>query len=286
MTYRTSVGLLLAVCVARGQTATGHLSFEVASVRASEPITSKSAADGKFRVGTQVDGARVDIGYTSLTELVRQAYGLKNYQVTAPDWMSGERYDIHAKLPEGGTKDQVPEMLQSLLADRFKLTFHRESKEHQVYGLIVGKNGLQLKEVAPDTPPSAGQGVTTRKSPSGGIEVHMDENMTMPALCDFLGKMVDRAVVDMTGLTATYDVALDIPANEFKRMLQSGSNSVFVSNSAGSEGPRPAADSASEPAGGSAMFAYVQQLGLKLEPRKAPLELLVVDHAEKVPTEN
>jgi uncharacterized protein (TIGR03435 family) len=114
----------------------------------------------------------------------------------------------------------------------------------------------------------------------------MDENMTMPALCDFLGKMVDRAVVDMTGLTAAYDVVLDIPANEFKRMLQGGSNFAIAANSAGPEGPRAAADSASEPAGGSAMFAYVQQLGLKLEPRKAPLELLVVDHAERVPMEN
>jgi uncharacterized protein (TIGR03435 family) len=128
--------------------------------------------ESKFRVGTQVDGSRVDIGYTSLAELVRQAYSLKSYQLTAPDWMSGERYDIHAKLPEGATKDQVPEMLQSLLLDRFKLTFHRETKEDPVYGLIVGKNGLRLKEVAPDTPPSAGQGVKTRPSPSGGRGTH------------------------------------------------------------------------------------------------------------------
>jgi uncharacterized protein (TIGR03435 family) len=278
--------MLLAVCGALGQTATGHLSFEVASVRPSEPITSKSGLDAKFRVGTQVDGSRVDIAFTPLAELVRQAYDLKSYQFAGPDWMSSERYDIHAKLPEGATKDQVPEMLQSLLADRFKLAFHRETKEHSVYGLIVGKTGLKLKEVAPDTPPSEGQGAKTRPSPSGGIEVHMDQNMTMPALCIFLSKMVDRPVVDMTGLTATYDVVMDIPANEFKRMLQSGSNVVFAPNSGGSEGPHAAVDSASEPTGGSSMVTYIQQLGLKLESRKAPIEFLVVDHAERVPTEN
>ena len=329
-----SAGLLFAICGAMGQPATGKLSFEVASVKPAEAISAASMAGGKLqiRVGTQIDGARVDIGMTSLAQLVSQAYGLKNYQVTGPEWMSSERYDIHAKLPEGATKEQVPEMLQSLLAKRFKLTFHRESKEHQVYALIAGKGGLKLKEAEPDPPPTAAgdgagsgpatgggatsfaiggagggqtsvfsmagagssdgktmvyssQGGTTKAVMAAGLGMHLDRKMTMQALCDLLGRFVDRPLIDMTGLTATYQVALDIPVDELKRMAMSGGANVVIVGNPGAAGGG-AGDSASEPSGGSAIFANLQQMGLKIETRKAPLDLLVVDHAEKVPTEN
>ena len=267
MTYKLGIAALFAVCVAVGQPADNRLSFEVAAVRPAAPIT----AEAQRAFGMQVNGAQVDIAMMSLADLIRQAYRLKTFQLSGPEWMSGQRYDIHAKLPSGSNPAQAPEMLQTLLVDRFKLTFHRESQEIQVYALLVGKSGFKLKEVEPDPPGSPAQQM--KMTFSGGM-MHQDRKMTMPGLCDFLGIFADRPVVDMTGLSATYQVALDIPADELKRAKVAA------------EGSHGGGDSASEPSGGATMFAAIQQLGLKLEARKAPVDVLVVDHAEKVPTEN
>jgi uncharacterized protein (TIGR03435 family) len=253
--------LLLVASVAVGQPPEVHLSFEVASVRVSGAITTKNADEVKRGAGMQVDGAQVDIATMSLADLVRQAYGLRAFQFSGPAWMSTERYDIHAKLPLGATPDQVPAMLQTLLTDRFHLALHRESREHQVYALLVGKNGLQLQLAEP------GLSDSTRKSDMSGGTLRLNRKMTMAALCDFLGGFVDRPVVDMTGLTDTYQVALDIPFDELKRA-------------------KIAAEGMHTGETASAMFAAVQKLGLKLEPRKTAVDVLVVDHAEKVPTEN
>ena len=115
-------------------------------------------ASGKAHLGMSVDNARVDIGGAAMIGLICQAYKVKPYQVTSgpngPTWLYTERYDILAKMPEGATKDQVPEMLQTLLADRFKLVMHRDNKETPVYALVIGKGGLKMKEVPPDPPPT------------------------------------------------------------------------------------------------------------------------------------
>jgi len=269
MTFQLGSCLLLAAAGALGQPAEGRLSFEVASVKASGAITFKNADEAKRGAGLQIDGARVDISMMSLADLVRQAYGLKAFQFSGPGWMSSERYDVHAKLPAGATPAQVPAMLQNLLADRFQLAFHRDNREHPVYALLVGKNGLKLPVAESGQAAPAGE---KSWEMAGGV-MRFHRKMTMPALSDFLGGFVDRPVVDMTGLTETYQVALEVPAEELKRAKIAA------------EGVHTA-DSASDPLGSSAMFAAVQQMGLKLEPRKTAVEVLVVDHAEKVPTEN
>ena len=268
MTFQLGSCLLLAAAGALGQPTEGRLSFEVASVKASGAITFKNADEVKRGAGIQIDGARVDISMMSLADLVRQAYGLKAFQFSGPAWMSSERYDVHAKLPSGATPAQAPAMLQTLLADRFQLAFHRDSREHPVYALLVGKNGLKLPAAEADSP-----GTAPRKLEMSGGVMRLNRKMTMPALCDFLGGFVDRPVVDMTALTDTYQVALDIPMEELKR-AKTAAEGIHT------------ADSASDPLGSSAMFAAVQQLGLRLEPRKTAVDVLVVDHAEKVPTEN
>jgi uncharacterized protein (TIGR03435 family) len=267
MTFQLGSCLLLVAVGALGQPAEGRLSFEVASVRPSAALTFKNLDEAKRGAGIEIAGARVDISMMSLADLVRQAYGLKAFQFSGPGWTASERYDVHAKLPSGATPQQVPAMLQTLLADRFHLAFHRDSREHAVYALVAGKNGVKLP-VAEAGQPEAGKSWEM----SGGT-MHFHRKMTMPALCDFLGGFVDRPVVDMTGLTETYQVGLDIPMDELKRAKIAAEGA-------------PTADSASDPAGSSAMFAAVQQVGLKLEPRKTAVEVLVVDHAEKVPTEN
>ena len=190
MIYSTTLGLLLAACTAAAQTGGGPLSFEVASVKPSAPITSK---EGKMRVGKTISGSRVEMNYVSLADLVQTAYRVKPYQVTGADWTQSDHFDVLAKMPEGATQDQMPEMLQALLSDRFKLTLRRESKEHAIYALLVGKNGLKLQEAEPGPDPPAASGAKT------GSVMIVNRKMTLAAFADFLARFVDRPVVDMPG---------------------------------------------------------------------------------------
>src|SRR3974377_364565 len=129
--------LFATVCCAQ---APGHLEFEVASVKHA------AAQAAEVNIGLHVDGAQVHIRYLSLRDYVRIAYGVKDHQIVGPDWMAAERFGVDAKLPEGGKQEQVPEMLQSLLAGRFQLTTHRGTKEFPVYALVVAPGGLKMKE--------------------------------------------------------------------------------------------------------------------------------------------
>src|ERR1051326_6461347 len=121
--------------------------FEVASIRPAAPITN---LQGKTRIGMRVDAGRMEYSFGSLRDLIRTAWRLKDYQVQAPGWLADARFDIAAKLPDGASIDQTPEMLQALLAERFKLEVHHETREHPVYALVVAKNGPKLTASAPD----------------------------------------------------------------------------------------------------------------------------------------
>jgi uncharacterized protein (TIGR03435 family) len=303
--WKISAGLVLAAGAAMGQTAT----FEVASVKPAAPLDRSQILSGQMHVGMKIDLARVDIGSMSLADLIRVAYRVKPYQISGPDWMASERFDVLAKLPEGASSGQVPEMLQALLAERFKLTVHRESKEHAVYALVVGKSGPKLKESAPDADAPAetndanpqvrvsGRGENTQVSISGGQigtahmsmgpggTMHLEApKMNMAAFADTLSRFFDRPVVDLTELKGTYQVALDLSMEDLRNAARSfGVMAPGVGGGRG--GARSPADAASDPAGLS-IFAAVQQLGLKLDPRKTPLDLIVIDHLEKTPTEN
>jgi uncharacterized protein (TIGR03435 family) len=304
MRWRISAVLMLAGA-ALGQTP----AFEVASVKPAAPLDRSQMLSGQMHVGMKVDAARVDIGSMSLAELIRVAYRVKAYQVSGPDWMASERFDVLAKLPEGASSAQVPEMLQALLAERFKLTMHRESKEHAVYALVVGKNGPKLKESAPDADAPAatndanpqvrisGRGENTQVTISGGqigtAHMSMGPNGTMhleaprigmAAFADTLSRFFDRPVIDLTELKGTYQVALDLSMEDLRTAAMT-MGIMGPGMGAGRGAARPPADAASDP-GGLSIFAAVQQLGLKLEPRKVPIDFVVVDHLEKAPTEN
>jgi uncharacterized protein (TIGR03435 family) len=267
-----------------------------------------------------VDAARVSIGFLSLAELIPIAFKVKPYQVSGPDWMSMQRFDIAAKIPDGATKEQVPEMLQALLEERFKLKIHRENREHAVYALVAGKGELKLKEppADSDTPPADGapggipfgaagnqirvnagrggatvlspQAGTTRISPGPDGTMRMEmSKVAMPAFAEMLTRLLDRPVVDMTELKGNYQVALDLSLDTLLNVAQKVG--VGIPGLAGGRvqpgqpGLPGRPTDASDPSGGS-IFASVQQLGLRLEPRKAPVEFVVVDHVEKMPTEN
>jgi uncharacterized protein (TIGR03435 family) len=243
--------------------------------------------------------------------------------------MKAERFDIQATLPQGATKEQVPEMLQALLAERFKLAIHRDHKEHAVYALVVGKNGIKMKESEPDAPvkPAAegepappppkgsmvintGEGqvtvnqstdkkTTTMSGPMGQMKMAMVDGqmrlefakMPMEKMAEMLSGMVDKPVVDMTELKGNYQVSLALSMEDM--MVLARKNAAAAGIDLPMQGPRAAAagadaavPSAAASAPSSSVFAAVQQLGLKLDPRKAPVETIVIDHLEKAPTEN
>jgi uncharacterized protein (TIGR03435 family) len=304
--------MLVSPVLALSQTSS-PLSFEVASIKPAEDLTAEKIVAGKMHLGITIDGARVDIGYLSVGDLIPFAFKLKPYQVAGPDWMkSGQRFDILAKLPEGATKEQAPEMLQTLLAERFHMKFHRETRELPVYALVVAKGGHKLKEAqpTPETPANAeaskggmtlnaggqkiqvnpSQGGATISSPeSGTIKMSMDPEtrqinyefgkISMAQFAELLTRMVDRPVFDKTDLKGDFQVALNLSLE----------NLMVIARSSGINIPLPPsgpANTASDPTGSSSIFSTVQQLGLRLEQQKAPVEFIVVDQLDKTPTEN
>jgi uncharacterized protein (TIGR03435 family) len=293
-----------------------HPQFEVATIKPAPPLNPAAMAAGKMHVGMSVDAARVDIGYLSLSDLILLAYKVKQHQLVGPDWMKNERFDILAKMPEGGTKEQVPEMLQALLADRFKLSFHKETKEQNVYGLTVGKGGPKLKESSKEEDTSfsddKGKGATVsfgggqvRQTGNGAViktegqpgttkismvdgKMHMESTkVTTTALAELLTRFVGKPVVDMTELKGNYDVTLEMSMEEMMNVARKAGMAVpgMGGPAPGGDSGRPA-DAASDPSTGGSIFATIQQLGLKLESRKAPIDTIVVDKLEKAPTEN
>lgn len=284
-------------------------SFEVASVKpaatpAMEPMFCIVPCSPGERL-TAV-GSRVDVRYMSLQRLILIAYRIKPYQLSGPDWMNSQRFDILAKMPEGVSKDKIPEMLQALLAERFKLSIHRDRKEQSVFGLVVGKNGskLQPSTQQADVPLPESPGSRALYTPQG--DARMSENgdltvtggafgsmrggrgpegfkleflnLTMPALAELLTPHVDHPVVDMTGLKGAYEFSWTNrpPPGDDGGGRQNVREAV---RSPDDTGPRP------DPLG-EALFTAMTKAGLKLEARKAPMETIVVDHLEKSPTAN
>ena len=274
------------------QAPAAHLEFEVSSIKPAPPIAS---GGGDVHIGMQLDGAQVHFSSFSLKDYIRIAYRIKEYQVTGPGWIDSERFNIDAKLPSGGSREQVPEMLQSLLADRFQLKFHHDSKEFPVYALEVQPGGTKLKDVtdAADPPDAKTPIQVTANGGSGGVGVTLPggaswtfandkfqaRKLTMAYLADSLTRFMDRPVVDMTNLNGRYDLDIPLTAEDYRVML------IRSAISAGVELP-PQAYRLLDVAGDSSLYAGLHALGLKLESRKAPLPVLVVDSILKSPTEN
>jgi uncharacterized protein (TIGR03435 family) len=210
----------------------------------------------------KIDGARVDMGSLPLATLIARAYRVKLQQVSGPDWLTSEKFDVLAKTPEGASPDQVPEMLQTLLGERFKLKIHRESREYQAYVLVVGKNGPKMKQASAGTEPA----MRPSAKPDGTVRLEFTSNIT--TLADFLGLFLRQQVLYLTGLKGVYQGALDVQRP--------------ITPDAGKTPLDALADPIDSP-----FYAAVEQIGLKLEARKVPMETIVVDHhSEKKPTEN
>jgi uncharacterized protein (TIGR03435 family) len=302
------------------------LSFEVASIKpAPPPAAGMMRVMMGGGPGTN-DPGRINFMNVNLKMILTRAYNVKAYQISGPGWLDTERFDIAAKIPEGATKEQFLLMLQGLLAERFKLKLHREKKDLPAYALIVGKNGPKLKEssaeagvdtfnaAAPPPPPPPGAGTFTAgvRGPlpmgkdgfpqmppgRGGMFIMMNggrarlnaNQQTMAGLADMLMGQLDRPVLDMTELTKKYDITLEwAPEGRPMGMMGGGMPPPPPPPGGGPGGGEIGLPGPSAPDGqaGPSIFTAVQeQLGLKLEARKAPVEILVIDGGEKVPSEN
>jgi uncharacterized protein (TIGR03435 family) len=244
----------------------GAPEFEVASIRISSADVIRDSYTPTLDV---TPGTTLRMANRSLRDIILLAYNIGVRQLVGPSWLVDDpaqptdilRFDIVAKVPDNAKKDQIPLMLQKLLADRFKLSVHRDTKSVSAYALNVAKGGLKMD--------LAGQGEGRvpgcRRNLYGttGVTTAVCQSMTAAQLAQQLQTLApayfrDAPVVDHTGLTKTYDFTL-----EWLTRAQLD---------AGEQGP--------------SMFEAVSKLGLTLDRQKDAVEVLAVDHCEKTPTEN
>ena len=282
--FRQTILTILTIAAASAQT-----KFEVASIRQSPPGIAERAL-----LGLHIDGSQVRCSSFSLRDYIGMAYKLKIYQISGPDWLTSQKYDISAKIPDGVPASEVPAMFAALLEERFGLKFHRETRDFPVYALIIGKGGSRLTESKAD--PDAAPVTTVTVAANGGSEgVSVDlgngasftvgsnklegRRLTMQSFVDSLARFTDRPIIDQTALPGIYDFKIDVTPEDFTAMI------VRSAISAGVQLP-PQALRALEFGSSESLFSGIEKLGLKLDPRKAPLEFYVIDHMEKTPTEN
>jgi uncharacterized protein (TIGR03435 family) len=254
--------------------------------------------------------------------LISYAFRFSPERITGPDWMMAvgpPRFDISATIPEGASETHVPEMFQALLAERFRLVIHRGTANLPRYGLVVAKGGLKLKRAVPEVgaqvPPTdadasrsldaffgntrsrtipneeGGDSVTISNPRMGTVrqtgDIHQVQRWEAPSislagLADLLDKVapLSTPVVDMTGLTGRYQLILEVSLSD----LPGARRSI-----AGTAGEPPTANNPMADMEETVLRGFNQgllKIGLRLELRKGPLEILVVDHVEKSPTAN
>lgn len=242
-----------------------HVQFETASVKLSKECL----------YDTSISRGGVALKGVPLTPILVHAFKIGADRISGPSWLETVCFDVIARLPQGAKTDQVPIMLQALLADRFQLRAHKESRMGTEYALVIDKGGPKLKE-------STESSNFMRGRPPASLAVRRDGAgikgaMTMDMLARTLSRAGYGPVVDATGLDGKYEIDLMwVPEPTF--------------------GPRGPSASAAEPGlpdVGQAstptedLFSALRHsFGLRLEPRKTPIDFLVVDHVERVPTEN
>jgi uncharacterized protein (TIGR03435 family) len=321
--------IFLAACAGWAQTATAPPAFEVASVKVAEPPQGQMVGGGGMVFRTAGGCRKPDPGMVNCTgatmkQLLIQAYDVKSYQIQGPAWIDSERYDLMAKIPEGVTADQVPAMLQALLAERFKVALHKETRSLPAYELTVAKGGIKMKEVdqaevdaakaaaaeraargpgalPPPPPPGGGPG-RGGPMPIGAISISMSSSgartlrgkMTVAQLCNMLVNQLARPIFDSTDLKGTYEIDLtylsddsDAASSQFRSLAVSGGGgAAAVGGTAGGGADASSAHQEANTPTATLTQAFQQTLGLKLEPKKAPVDMIVIESANKVPTEN
>lgn len=239
---RATIVLLVAVAAHAQQPTAARPEFEVLSVKPGDP--NDPASSGRTTPGG------LEMRNTTLNNLVRGAYNLNEYQLDGgPKWMNSAKFNIDAKLPAGVPRDQIPLMMQAMLADRFKLEFHRETRTLREYALVVAKGGPKLQTASEDD--------RNRQRSSQGDRQIKGWGQPISTLTRMLISAVGAPVIDRTGLEGQYNFIL-----EFEPLMGTPKEDETMRT----------------------IFVVLQeQLGLKLEPIKGPVEVLVIERAEKPP---
>lgn len=243
--------LIATACCASG----AAQNFEVASIHTRTDGTGDSGTIKPFRF--DFSGPTMTIENFRLSDLITYAYDIKDYELFGqPRWADIERYNISARAPDGAplTRDTARPMMRGLLVDRFRLKVHTEMKEMPVYALVVAKGGPKFSE----SPPGTQKALTLQSPGKGAVMTVTGGDMAQLAGQFSRRNNVDRPVLDKTGLTGAYSYKLEW-------------------------GDDAAADADTRVA--SVFTAFKEQLGLRLQPTRAPVQVLIVDHAEK-PSEN
>ncbi|HEY4363612.1 MAG TPA: TIGR03435 family protein [Bryobacteraceae bacterium] len=236
--------------------------FEVASVK---PNVINDPMDYRGGAGAVLSGRNIPaLGWIQI------AYGVKDFQIAGPAWISSEKFDIDAKPAQPASAPQMLAMLKSLLADRFHLTLHHETKQLPVYDLVVARRGLKMKP-SKDQSPWAGDfpnGSPDGRPTTGGGPSELapgrlaGKAVPMTIIVNLLAGPLGRPVVNKTGLTGRFDLDL---------RYTPGSGQAPSGDTAPDDDPRTA----------SLFTSLQEQLGLKLEPSKGPVDVLVIDHIER-----
>lgn len=243
--------IVLALSLGGGMRAQDLPSFEVASIKPSQTPQGRGLASLREDINT--DPARLTMTNVALKTAIRWAYKAGIYEISGPDWLNDVRFDIVAKAANPVPEEQLRLMLQSLLKERFRMEAHRESRQLSGYALLVGKNGTKLMPVE-----GGGEGSMT-----GAALMFEGHKMPISRLADIISSALKTPVRDMTMLEGFYDFKLDL-----RPYLQD----------------RQPGEPLDLP--GIAMSALDAELGLKLEARKFPTDVLVVDRAERTPSDN
>jgi uncharacterized protein (TIGR03435 family) len=226
--------------------------FEVASIKRAQP--------GRVAIGMRSDpGGRFTGTNVTLKLLITRAYNVRDVQISGgPTWFDTERYDISAKAEHDVTNDERTLMIRTMLADRFKLALHRDTKGLPIYVLVIAKNGPKLQELKDE-----GSGPAASSGGRGQLSM---QRTSMAMFASALSSRLGRLVQDRTGMSGIFDLKLEWTPDD--------SRTQFGSNGRDSDS-----------AGPSIFTALSEQLGLKLESTKGAVEVLIIDHAEK-PSEN
>jgi uncharacterized protein (TIGR03435 family) len=244
---------LLLLCAAVAAGAQSPPAFEVISIKPASP-------EARGMNIHRDPGGRFTASNVNIRTLILLAYKIQDFQLSGgPAWIRTDRYDVIAMPPEGTPREFNWEMLKSLLADRCKLEAHQETREIPTYDLVAAKSGSKLQPI--DRPPSKADGSFTQ---NGGVM--KDTGVTMDDLTLQLSGIVRRIVHNRTGLEGRFDFKIEYTPDYEQRAGDSADS-------------RPAPDHP------PLMVALQEQLGLKLEPAKGPVEIVVIDRVEK-PTEN
>ena len=288
---KTILGTMITAAMIYAQ---APMTFEVATIKPAPTII--AGQNQRVTAGVHIDRNQFQSNSLTLRDYMGIAYQLRIYQIEGPEWISTDRFDINAKIPtiEGRTmqNEDLQNMMRDLVEDRFELKTHKVQRDFPIYALVQLKDGIKAKLNAQDeldangvtvggtgnaqgTVISLGRGSTMTM---GGNKLAVTKASTL-TLAEMLARFTDRPVLDQTGLKDTYDFEMTMTQEDFQAMQ------IRSAIAAGVTLP-PQALKLLEVASGDSMHEALAKLGLKLEAKKAPMDVMIVDSAKKTPDEN